>query len=174
MVESGVSPLPRGARPYQGRRAGLVSRLVAAGIDALVVVLSFLVGSLGIAVFLFLFDPRSFTVPALGPVAGLTWGFLVLVVYETLAWCLTGRTYGGRVLGLRIVGPTGRRLGITAAFARALLTACFPIGILWVAVSRENRSVQDVVLRTSVIYDWQSQGELRLPRSDAERAPDSA
>jgi hypothetical protein len=31
----------------------------------------------------------------------------------------------------------------------------FPIGLLWVAVSRENRSAQDLALRTSVIYDWQ-------------------
>ena len=29
----------------------------------------------------------------------------------------------------------------------------FLIGLLWVAVSRENRSLQEVVLRTSVIYD---------------------
>lgn len=31
----------------------------------------------------------------------------------------------------------------------------FTIGLLWVAVSRENRSAQDLALRTSVIYDWQ-------------------
>jgi hypothetical protein len=29
----------------------------------------------------------------------------------------------------------------------------FPIGLLWVLVSQENRSVQDVLLRTSVVYD---------------------
>jgi hypothetical protein len=32
----------------------------------------------------------------------------------------------------------------------------FPIGVLWVAVNRENRSVQDIVLRTSVVYEWTS------------------
>ena len=32
------------------------------------------------------------------------------------------------------------------------------IGLLWVALSRENRSVQDLVLRTSVVYDWQAKG----------------
>jgi hypothetical protein len=40
----------------------------------------------------------------------------------------------------------------------------FPIGILWVAMSHENRSVQDVVLRTSVIYDWETQVARRRRR----------
>lgn len=46
---------------------------------------------------------------------------------------------------------------------RALACALFPIGVLWVAVSRENWSLQDVVLRTSVIYDWR--GFLPVPES---------
>jgi hypothetical protein len=36
---------------------------------------------------------------------------------------------------------------------RALLCVLFPVGLLWVLLSGENRSVQDVVLRTSVVYD---------------------
>lgn len=39
-------------------------------------------------------------------------------------------------------------------FRAALACALFPIGLLRVAVSQENRSLQDVVLRTSVIYGW--------------------
>ena len=30
----------------------------------------------------------------------------------------------------------------------------FPLLLVWVAVSRHNRSVQDLVVGTSVIYDW--------------------
>ncbi len=37
---------------------------------------------------------------------------------------------------------------------RAGFCVVFPIGLFWCAVSRENRSVQDVVLRSSVIHDW--------------------
>ena len=37
MTTGGVSPIPREARPYQGQRAGLVTRSLAAAIDALVV-----------------------------------------------------------------------------------------------------------------------------------------
>jgi hypothetical protein len=33
-----------------------------------------------------------------------------------------------------------------------VLCTLFPIGLLWVLVSRENRSVQDLMLRTSVVY----------------------
>lgn len=158
MIESGVSPLPREARPYQGRRAGLVTRMVAAAIDGVVVILFLLVGYAATSVFLFLLDPRGFTFPSVGLLFSMASAFVVLVVYETLAWWLTGRTYGGLVMGLRVVSFRGRRLRLAGAFARAMFSAGFPIGILWVAISRENRSVQDVVLRTSVIYDWQPKG----------------
>ena len=40
------------------------------------------------------------------------------------------------------------------ALARAMFCAVFPLGLLWTAVSRENRSVADLLLRTSVVYDW--------------------
>lgn len=157
MIEGGVSPLPREARPYQGKRAGLVTRMVAAALDGVVVLLVLLTGYGAVAVFLFLVDPRGFSFPDVGLVFSMAWAFAVLVAYQTLAWWLAGRTYGDLVMGLRVVGPRGRRLRLSAAFARALFCVFFPIGILWVAVSREHRSVQDVVLRTSVVYDWQPQ-----------------
>ena len=34
----------------------------------------------------------------------------------------------------------------------------FPVVLFWVVVSRENRSLPDVLLRTSVVYDWTSKG----------------
>jgi hypothetical protein len=30
----------------------------------------------------------------------------------------------------------------------------FPAGLLWCAVNARNRSLQDIVMRTSVVYDW--------------------
>ena len=77
------------------------------------------------------------------------------MVYLTVAWWLSGRSYGCLVMGLRVVNHRGGPLHLAGAFVRALFCAALPIGLLWVAVSRENRSVQDTVLRTSVIYDWQ-------------------
>lgn len=155
MTESGVSPLPHEAQRFQGRRAGVVTRMIAAGLDGVVVALVLLAGYVTLAVVLFLFDPRTFSFPDVGLLFSMTWAFGVLVVYQALAWWLTGRTYGGRVMGLRVVGPRGGRQRLSGAVLRSFFCAAFPIGILWVAVSRENRSVQDVVLRTSVVYDWQ-------------------
>ena len=159
MTESDVSPLPREARPFQGRRAGVVTRVVASAIDGVVVLLVLLLGYGALAVALFLLDPRAFTFPDFGLLFSMTWAFGVLVVYLTLAWWLTGRTYGNLVMGLRVVSFRGTRQRLPGAFLRALFCAAFPVGILWVAVSRENRSVQDVVLRTSVVYDWQPSGD---------------
>lgn len=104
--------------------------------------------------FAFLLHPSSFHVPPwLGwsiPVIG----FVIVVPYLTLCWHGTGRTYGAALLGLRVVGHDGRRMHLIGALVRAIACIVFPIGVLWTAISPANRSVQDIVLRTSVIYDW--------------------
>lgn len=155
MTTGGVSPVPREMRPYQGQRAGLVTQGVAALVDAVVVVLTLLAGYAAYAVLLFLLDPVNFTFPDVNLVVSMATGFLVMVVYLTLSWRFSGRTYGSLVMGLRVVNFRGGRMTLPGALARALFCATVPIGLLWVAISRENRSLQDVVLRTSVIYDWQ-------------------
>ena len=53
----------------------------------------------------------------------------------------------------RLASPEGR------ALLRAALCVGFPIGLLWCAVSPSRRSLQDAVLRTSVVYDWRPRGE---------------
>lgn len=158
MATGGVSPVPREARSFQGHRAGLVTRMVAAVVDGAVVVLGLLVGYAALSGVLFLLDPRGFSFPELGLVVSLTTTSIVLVLYLAVSWRISGRSYGCLVMGLRVVGPRGRRLGLVSALARGLFCVLFPIGLLWVAVSRENRSVQDVLLRTSVVYDWQPGG----------------
>lgn len=155
MNERRVSPVPREARPYQGRRAGLVTRMAAAVIDAGVVGVVLLFGYLGWAGLAFMVDPLGFRFPDPAALLSLTWAFVVLVVYLTAAWTIGGRTYGDHIMGLRVVRSGGRPMRLSGAFVRALFCAVFPIGLLWCAGSREHRSVQDVVLRTSVVYDWQ-------------------
>jgi uncharacterized RDD family membrane protein YckC len=155
----GVSPLPREARPFQGHRAGVVTRMVAAVIDALVVGAVLLGGYFAFAGLLFMLDPRSFTLPQSNVILSIAMACAVAEVYLTIGWWLGGRTYGYLVMGLRLLGRSGRpRLRFLAAALRALFCVAFPIGVLWVAVSRDNRSVQDIALGTSVVYDWQPRG----------------
>ncbi len=160
MHENGLSPLPREARPFQGRRAGVVTRMVAALIDGAVVVLVLVAGYAALAGLLFMLDPRSFEFPDTNLLLSFAAGFGVSVLYLTVAWSISGRTYGDLVMGLRVVSFRGRKLRVVGAFVRAVFCTAFPIGLLWCAVSPANRSVQDVVLRTSVVYDWTPSGHV--------------
>jgi uncharacterized RDD family membrane protein YckC len=82
------------------------------------------------------------------------YGYALNWAYWTIGWATTGRTIGNLVMGLRVVSRKGQHPHWAGAALRAAFCAFFPFGLLWVIVSRSNRSVQDVVLRTSVIYDW--------------------
>ncbi|MGE5227353.1 MAG: RDD family protein [Planctomycetaceae bacterium] len=157
-----VHVVPQEARPYQGRRAGIVTRVLANAIDVAVVVAAVFACYLGWAAILFLVRRRDFHFPTATFGALFTLGITIWVVYLAVAWASTGRTYGDQVLGLRVVNHEGRRMRFVGALVRAVFCAAFPIGLGWAALSKENRSIQDLVLRTSVIYDWESR-----PRPDA-------
>lgn len=151
----GVPVVPREARAYQGHRAGLVTRFACAMIDAVVVFVLLAATYLGIAGMLFVLDPRGFTFPDAAPWFSLTLAFGYAVVYLGISWAVSGRSYGGQMLGLRVVNFRGERMRLIPAVLRAAFCVVFPFGLFWCAWSRENRSIQDTVLRTSVIYDWQ-------------------
>jgi len=150
-----VDPVPREARPYQGHRAGLVTRVAAGAIDLGIVIIALGALYLGVTAFIFLFNPRNFSAPAPSPGLVYAVGCMLLTLYLAVSWRANGRTYGNHVMGLRVVNREGRRLRPLAAVVRAVLYVMFPIGLLWVLVSGQNRSLQDLVLRTSVIYDWE-------------------
>lgn|SRR3954453_2848895 len=150
-----ISPVPREARPFQGQRAGIVTRLVAATLDGLVIGAVLLCGYLGLVGLIFLLNPRSFTWPELGVVFSLAAAFAVAFVYFTVFWTLSGRTYGYLVMGLRVLGIGGRRLRFIGAALRAAFVVIVPIGIVWIPFSRNNKSLQDLVLGTRVVYDWE-------------------
>jgi len=154
--------VPREARPYQGETAGLATRLVANTIDALVVAVAMGACYLGYASMVFLLSPREFSFPEAGLLLSVAAGLGLSTTYLALAWWLVGRTYGDHIMGLRVTGRRGRRLGPLRSFGRAVFCVFFPVGLFWCVVSPERRSVQDVVLWTRVVYDW-------LPRPGHER-----
>jgi len=137
-----------------GRRAGIVSRCAANTVDFVVVVLVVAGGYMVVSAAIFLWSPSSFQFPE--PPGGMLMlaAGIILFGYLTVSWAITGRTYGDHLLGLRVVNFRGERMHWAGAAARAALCVIFPVGVMYVAISSRNRSVQDVLLRTSVVYDW--------------------
>jgi uncharacterized RDD family membrane protein YckC len=131
-----------------------VSRFIADAVDFIVVLTATAFIYIGIAGFRFLIAPRRFEWPAPGalPLGALAWA--LLIVYLTVAWSGTGRSAGKQLMGLRVQRRAGGRLGVALAFARAVLCAAFPIGLFWSLVSRKSASIQDLLVRTEVVYDW--------------------
>ena len=136
------------------RRAGFVSRLAADGVDFVVVQLLFALVLCGIALGRFLLTSEPFELPH--PVIGVTTTaeYLLLVAYLAWGWATTGRTPGKALLGLRAVTDQSKRLTLVRATARAALCVFFPPVLLWSLVSRRNAGVHDLLLSTTVVYDW--------------------
>jgi len=155
-VTAHVDPIPLEAREYQGRRAGVVTRFAAFALDLAVVAVLLALGYLGwcVADFVWPVGSNSFDPPRPDQWLVLIAGHIVLVAYFTLMWRAGGRTYGCHVMGIRVADRRGRSLRLLPALVRAEFCVLFPIGFFWVVVSTENRSIQDVVMRTSVVYDW--------------------
>jgi uncharacterized RDD family membrane protein YckC len=149
------APLPVAAARagIRGARAGLVTRSLANVVDVLVVALLVAGGYAAVSAARFLLSPTTFTFPAAAPATLLLLGLGVQAVYFTVTWAVAGRTYGDRLLGLRVADDRGARLGWKRCATRAALCTIFPIGLVWVLVSGENRSVQDLLLRTAALYD---------------------
>ena len=161
--------VPAGARSMQGHRAGIVTRLLAGAVDLIVAVVGVGLGYLAVLAVRYVVSPRDFRFldPGFGLLLiSLLW---LLTVYLTLAWATTGRSYGARLLGLRVVDHRGGRLRPGVALLRALICVFVPIVVFWVVVSRENRSAADVLLRTAVIYDWAATA--RAPQAIVETGP---
>jgi uncharacterized RDD family membrane protein YckC len=81
------------------------------------------------------------------------WTFLV--AYLAISWSGIGRSIGKQLRGLRVRMKDGAPLAGGRAFARAITCAAFPIGLLSSFFSRDNASLQDILLGTTVVYDWQ-------------------
>ena len=154
-MTSRVDPIPREVRGYQGRRAGVVTRNVAGVIDIGVVAL-LLVGALlrllrsdlhASAQRLRRADPAVLAELDRGLLGDGAVPRAVLVHRRALLRLPRDGPAGGQLEGR----PAAAR---SPSLLRAAFLVAFPLGFYWVVISPANRSLQDVVLRTSVIYDW--------------------
>lgn len=150
--------IPEDARDFQGERAGFATRFLASCIDIAVIAAVMFSIWLGIEILQLIFTPGVEVDPPRAATL-VVWGYALMTLYWTVAWSTSGRSIGAWVMGVRVVNRKGGRLRGLVAFARAAFSVGFPVGLGWALVSRRNRSVQDVVLRTIVIYDW----SLRAP-----------
>lgn len=149
-----AAAVPQEARRFQGQRAGFVTRFLAAGVD--LAVIGVILGLLyaGWAITLFVVRPTRFELPTLSFALALSVSAVIGWLYFVTAWTTTGRTFGSRVMGTRVVNYEGKVMRVPGAALRAAFCLGFMPGLFWVIVSNENRSLQDTVLRTSVIHDW--------------------
>jgi uncharacterized RDD family membrane protein YckC len=137
--------------------AGIVSRGLAALVDMLVVLVTMGLLYLGLALTTLLVNPTSFRFPAPNLIFSTAVTAVVSALYLTACWTLSGRTLGAILLGIRVTARSAERLGVAVAIVRAVACVLFPIGLGWVAVDRQRRSIQDIVLGSRVIYDRPTQ-----------------
>ena len=140
------------SEPDVERAAGIITRGVAAVIDLVVVLLimSALYG--GLVLVRLVYSPTAFSLPSLNAVFSTLMTFAVAVVYLTGCWTVSGSTAGAVTMGLRVVGRRSPRVSLLVGLLRAICCVLFPIGLLWVVVDRQRRSLQDIIFRTRVIY----------------------
>jgi uncharacterized RDD family membrane protein YckC len=125
---------------------------VAAVIDFLVVGVILAALYLGVVLAKLMFHSTAFSFPSLSIVFSSAAAFVVAVLYLVSCWSVSGCTAGAVVMGLRVVGRRSPRLSPVVALLRALACVVFPIGLLWVAVDAQRRSLQDLLFGSRVIY----------------------
>jgi uncharacterized RDD family membrane protein YckC len=83
---------------------------------------------------------------------------LIACVYWIFGWTFLGSTIGKMVMGLRVVGPGGLRVGFWRSLRRVIgyfiSIAAVGLGFLWVIVNKRHRDWADKLAGTSVIYMW--------------------
>jgi uncharacterized RDD family membrane protein YckC len=159
---TGFDTVPKESRAFHGEPAGLVTRTLANIVDLIVVSVLLALGYVAVAGLLFLRRGASFTFPIVTYRVAYLVGFGAWVIYMAFGWRTNGRTYGDQLLGLRVRTIDDDRVSGVRAVIRALLCGIAPLLLLWVAVSKEQRSVQDLIVGTHVVYDW---GGSRQPKA---------
>lgn len=151
-----ISDLAPDVDVLRGRRAGFVTRAVAYSIDALIVIAGVPAILYGIAVVQALFRLEAPTYPPdipdwmTGMISGL-WTFW----YFVGLWWATGRTVGGVVMGIRVVGRKKQRVGIIRAGIRwwVMVLTLFVVGEVWLIFAKSRLALHDRAAHTQVIYD---------------------
>jgi uncharacterized RDD family membrane protein YckC len=149
-----VRVVPAEARGFQGEPAGIASRVLANSVDLAITIAILFAIYAAVAAGLFLRRGARFRFPTPTYAHAFIVGSLILIVYFVLTWTANGQTYGDRMMGIRVHNHEGGLLRPGVATIRAVLCVLFPLLLFWAVVDKRRRSVQDLLVRTSVVYDW--------------------
>jgi uncharacterized RDD family membrane protein YckC len=143
------------SRDVQGERAGFVTQALGGVADWLVIMAVYFASLVVYGFLRFLLTSQPFAIPQPD---GWVNGDLVFVIGVLLlwsAWSGSGRAPGMAVFGLRVVADDGACLSSKRAFWRAVLAvATLGVGLVFVLFSKRNRSLYDMICKSSVIYAW--------------------
>jgi len=141
-----------------GHFAGPVTRALAYMVD---VALSALVFAATVAIGVFLLDVVTRVDVESGDIPtwlSVTAYALWLLLYFGGSWAASGKTAGMALVGIRVVARDGTRLGPWRGLLRApalvLSLLTFVIGLIGIVIGREHRGLQDVLVGSVVVYDW--------------------
>jgi uncharacterized RDD family membrane protein YckC len=149
----------QGQHDLRGQYAGFVSRMLAYGIDIVVIVVmliafGWLVDTVTTLFPPAIFDPTEWIQIALA-------GVIVIVtsaIYYLFFWTLTGQTPGKMLLGLRVVSLDGSNVTFWQALRRFvgyfLSALAVYAGYWWVLVDNRRQGWHDKLAGTIVVYAW--------------------
>ena len=160
-------PQEMAGRPYLGGAyAGIVSRMLAFAIDVFTLMIGLIIAVVFIWGVVSIFNLDRLFESLLGTqgfgllrmIGAGTLGTLAACVYWIFGWMFIGGTAGKIVMGLRVVGPGGKRLGFWRSLRRVIgyFICAFSLGLgfLWVIVNKQHHSWADKLAGSSVVYAW--------------------
>jgi uncharacterized RDD family membrane protein YckC len=160
-------PKEMAGRPYLGGAyAGFASRVLAFSIDVFALIIAVVIGWVFVKATVSMFNLDSLLQSMLGTngfgtLRIVAWGMmgpLIACVYWIFGWTFIGGTLGKIVMGLRVVGPGGARLGFWRSVRRVIgyFICAFSLGLgfLWLIVNKEHHSWADKLAGSSVVYAW--------------------
>lgn len=146
----------RRRRSEPTNRAGLVSRALAIGLDAVLLNVGFFAASalLALVVSAFTPDPNGVSTPAL--VLGTGAWLIAAAAYLLIFWSLAGQTPGMRFLGVALEADGSRQIGFWRSLKRlvGLALSVIPLGLgfIGIVLGERRRGLADVIAGTEVPY----------------------
>jgi uncharacterized RDD family membrane protein YckC len=153
-------------RPYLGGAyAGIVSRVLAFSIDVFALIVALVIAWVFVRAIISIFSLDQLLPGLFGPSATIAriagpsaLTSLIACIYWMFGWMFLGGTAGKILMGLRVVGPGGSRLGFWRSLRRVIgyFISAFALGLgfLWVIINKRHHSWADKLASSSVVYAW--------------------